>query len=114
MPADIQTGFFCADYFSDFHVPGSKPGVVYTVSLDGTSGVNCTCPAFQFFKGDPSERTCKHVAYVWQHACLWNEQWCDGKADDLDPVPGSCHYQTVPDEACPKCGGPVCPVKIAV
>ena len=113
MSAEVVTGFFCADYFSDFLVPGSKPGTSHRVSLGGLSA-HCSCPAFQFFRGPEMERTCKHIAYVWEHACLWNEQWCEGKADDLDPVAGSCDYPTVQGESCPHCGGPVCPVKIAV
>lgn len=114
MPAEEAIGLFCADYFSDFEVLGSKPGVKYVVSLGGTTFAHCSCPAFAFFKGPEQDRTCKHIAYVWEHACLWNEQWCEGKKADLKPVAGTCDYRTVPEEKCPHCGGPVCPVRIAV
>lgn len=112
MSAEIVTGRFCADYFSSFEVPGSR-GNTYVVTLGGTAA-DCTCPAYKFFRGPEYDRTCKHIAYVWEHACLWNEQWCDGKEDDLSPVAGSLTYDTIPGEVCPHCGGPVCPVKIAV
>lgn len=114
MPAEEAIGLFCADYFSDFLVPSSKPGKTYRVSLGGISSVHCSCPAFEYWKGPEMDRTCKHIAYVWEHACLWNEQWCEGKAGDLRPIPDSCDYRTVPGETCPVCGGPVCPVRIAV
>lgn len=111
MPAEIVTGRFCADYFSVFDVPGSK-GAMWHVVMNGTEA-SCDCPAFRYFKGDPWDRTCKHITYVWDHACLWNEQWCDGKADDLEPAE-STGYPRIPGATCPACGGPVCPVKIAV
>lgn len=111
MPAEIVTGRFCANYFSLFKVPGSKPGVTYTVCLDGGT---CTCLAYQYFRGEEHDRTCKHVTLVFRSVCTWNEQWGEGRENLFQPVPDSRNYPVIPGETCPGCGGPVCPVKIAV
>lgn len=117
MPAEIVTGRFCASWFSDFYVPSSSSQAIYKVSMGGTSHVHCTCPAFRHFRGAEYDRTCKHIAEVFAGACLWNEQWRSGpESGEITcwPIEGSCDYQMVPGESCPTCGGPVCPVKIAV
>lgn len=39
-----------------WEVPGSKPGVMYTVMRNHENHFNCSCPAFSFRRGD-----CKHI-----------------------------------------------------
>lgn len=114
MPAEIVTGEFCASYFGEYRVPGSKLGTVYTVSHWGSGAAECTCPAFKFFKGADHDRTCKHVEYVWQHACMWNCQWFDGN-EVVDLTAETFLYgPPIAGRSCPNCDGPVVPVKIAV
>lgn len=108
----IEVVGFCADYFAAFMVPGSR-GNLYRVELYGGEGpATCECPAFKFHKGEIYDRTCKHIEYVWQNACLYNPQWHDGGPRKIKPM----EYL---DEArlygeCPCCGGPMVPVRIAV
>lgn len=109
MPAEIVNSAFCADYFAVYLVPSSKKGQPpYEVTLAGGEGsAYCTCPGFAY------RQNCRHIKYVWDHACLWNPQWHDGGPDDLHPV----RYLNEDQHhggACPKCGGPMVPVRIAV
>lgn len=57
----VSEGFF-PQYYSTFSAQGPK-GSVYTVSLAGTDFAHCDCPTY--FKGEPSDRTCKHIAAIW-------------------------------------------------
>lgn len=41
---------------SKWEVPGSKPGVMYTVMRGLEDNFNCSCPAFSFRRGE-----CKHI-----------------------------------------------------
>ena len=43
---------------NEWFVPGSKPGVTYTVSVNNNNW-NCTCPAKSFRRGD-----CKHIKSI--------------------------------------------------
>lgn len=104
MPAEIVTAGFCADYFAIFEVTGSK-GDIYRVELFGMDG-HCSCPAWKYRKD------CKHMQYVWDHACLWNPQWYSGGADDLQPVEYLDEDRHFGE--CPHCSGPMVPVRIAV
>lgn len=72
MSIDIVTMEDCASNYGVFQVPGSKPGVTYTVTFSGSEGpAHCTCKGFEH-RGD-----CKHIKYVWDNACLYNPQWKD-------------------------------------
>jgi hypothetical protein len=55
---------------------------------------HCTCPAFQFRKGE-----CKHIKSVRDEACLWHEQF-----DAPVQNPG----------VCPKCGASTVGIMCAV
>ena len=83
MSADIVTVGFCPQYYSTFSVKGSG-GSVYTVSLAGTGFAHCDCPAYTYFKGEPSDRTCKHIKAVWEHGCFYNP------SGRTTPVPMTC------------------------
>ena len=106
MPAEITTGRFCADYFSSFRMMGDS-GIIYTVAVD-----YCSCPAFQY--APEEDKTCKHTMRLFKIGCFWNEQWYDGGERLIKPEEGSCTYPIWEGEQCPNCGGPVCPVRIAV
>ena len=74
-------------------------GKVYEVSLgysDGPYDYNwhCTCQAFKFYKGDPFDRTCKHIKMIQKSPdyCGWDGHFHEGHAGD---------------DKCPRCGGPV-------
>jgi hypothetical protein len=106
----IESAECCATYWGDYDVPGSKPGVRYRVSLgDSTS---CTCPAFEYapFPG----KTCKHIQRVEQEACLWHPQGCERGRTPATLAPRRLTRATVPNSACPLCGGPTVAVRIAV
>jgi hypothetical protein len=110
MPAEITTGEFCASYYGLYTVSGSKPGTSYEVTLNGTAGPHCTCPAFKFSR----DHDCKHLAFVHKQACLWNCQWHDGNDEvTIRPVEFDW-YNEIPGERCPNCDGPVIAVRIAV
>lgn len=110
MPAEITTGPFCASWFADYVVPGSRPGVTYRVSINGTTSVHCTCPAFKFSR----DHTCKHVNAVMNQACMWNCQWHDGNSIiGLVPVVFD-ELSVIPNDRCPNCAGPTVLVRIAV
>lgn len=111
MPAEIVTCHFCADWFSSFVVPSSRGGNSYRVHFQQGFGAVCECKAYEYSK----DKTCKHVRYVMEHACLWNEQWYSGGDRTLRPEPDSLvGYPIISGATCPQCGGPVCPVRIAV
>lgn len=114
MPVDIVPGEFCATYFGSYDVPGSRPGVTYHVVHDGGEGpASCDCPAFKYFKGAVYDRTCKHIEYVWKHACMWNCQWFEGNPNPT-LVPTHINRPVLPNSHCPNCGGPTVGVRIAV
>jgi len=54
----------------------------------------CTCPAFQFRKGE-----CKHIKSVKDKACLWHQQFDGGETKD---------------GKCPKCNGATIGIMCAV
>ncbi len=113
MPAEITSGRFCGSWFATYHVTGSK-GANYVVTLNGgESWPHCTCPAFQY--ADPNDKSCKHVRYVMDKACLWNCQWHDGnkRLGLLRPVE-VWSRNVIPRDRCPNCGGKVVAVMIAV
>jgi hypothetical protein len=109
MPAEIITSAFCADYDAIFHVPGSKPGTHWTVQTDGLQ-IYCDCPAYKF--APEANKHCKHADYVFAHACLWNPQWYDGGDRTIRPT--HVTTRTLASGSCPRCGGPVIPMRIAV
>jgi hypothetical protein len=111
MPVEIITAEFCATYWGDYDVPGSKPGTSYRVSLLGSEGpAYCPCKAFQH--SPPPAKDCKHVRYVWRHACLWNPQWHEPGPGALKPL--TLSTRTIENSECPGCGGPTVAVRIAV
>ena len=116
MSVEIVTAAFCAQYFANYEVQGSK-GNVYTVTLNGGEGAPfCTCPAFKF-SGGYGNQDCKHVKLVWDHACLANPQWKDPGPNDLaeNGITMISHDDhTIPGDVCVGCGGPTVPVKIAI
>lgn len=114
MPAEHQASRFCADYWGIFNVHSDtgEPGLFYTVTMNGGEGVaDCTCPAFKF---SGAARHCKHIDHVFQNGCFWNPQWKEeGGPKNMEPY----DYCKAPDEdldPCPRCGGPVVAVVIAV
>lgn len=111
MPAEIITASFCADYWADFEVESqSGSGETYTVTMNGGEGIaHCTCKAYEY---SGNNHHCKHIDYVFQNGCFWNPQWYDGGSRKLKPkvINGS----TIPGEKCPRCGGPMIAVRIAV
>lgn len=85
-------------------VKGSKGNVyhvVYGYRSEGPYqyGYSCSCPAFKF-RGE-----CKHIEFVRGARCGWN--------GELEPtaVP---NYDEESRPVCPKCGGPVVAMKVAV
>jgi hypothetical protein len=112
MSATIEIHQWCAGYDAQYEVPSfSGPGS-YTVTIGGVTLGHCTCPAFEHWRGDPSDRTCKHIKYVFAHACLHNTQWYEG--GDCTLKPSKITSRTIPDSECPRCGGPEIPFKVAV
>lgn len=118
MPAQIEPGEFCASYWASYEVPGSKPGTFYRVTLYGAEQrASCTCKAYEFacrrvaWDDNP---TCKHIDYVWKHACMWNCQWHDGNAEVTLKPKAYFSQNVIAEEKCPNCEGPVVAVLIAV
>jgi hypothetical protein len=116
MSYDIATVGFCPQYFATFEVTGSKSNI-YQVTLDGAEGpAHCTCPAYAYSKDD--NRTCKHIAAIWKHGCLWNPQWKDAGPNDLDSVgtrlTGTHGRPILQGERCHGCGQDCVAVRIAV
>lgn len=59
----------------------------------------CDCVAFQYGKGKP----CKHIKEVEGERCGWNFEACMGSAEER------------PDDGkCPKCGGELRGIRVAV
>ena len=114
MGYEIVTGEFCASYYASYTVPGSKPDTEWHVSHDGILPPHCDCPAFMYYKGDPWDRTCKHINYVWNHACMWNCQWHEGNKEITVKPDSIDEGNVIKGSSCPNCGGPVVAVKIAV
>lgn len=114
MPAQTETGLFCATNFGEYEISGSN-GKVYHVSIDGASGTFCDCPAYKYSKGEVYDKTCKHIQQVWKEACMWNVQWFEGN-NPHELLPASFNHSTLSGNGynCPNCGGPTVPVRIAV
>ena len=89
-------------------IEGSK-GATYTVrygqSYDRHSlyvyDYSCSCPAFLYHRNG----SCKHIETAKAKRCGWNEGFDPGIAPDRD---------TNGNLVCPKCGGPVVPIKVGV
>lgn len=117
MGLSIETMADCASCFGVFKVPGSKPGVAYTVHLGGESWASCNCPAYTFSKKPAYDRTCKHIDTIWNRqsgACLYNPQWNKGLANPGFMPVDYTNGDFVTSETCPACGGPVIAVRRAV
>lgn len=107
MPADIVTMADCASNYGVYEVTGSK-GARYTVTLTGSEGMpHCTCKGFSF------RHDCKHVAAVYEGACLYNPQWHDAKEHPTHRPVEYTYTQFAEGERC-TCGGPLVYVKRAV
>jgi hypothetical protein len=92
-------------------VPGSKPGVSYTVSYERVFGSRhdalgceygwtCTCENYKRLHSRLGTN-CKHIADVKDQRCTWNAE-CD---PGVYPKDG---------DRCPACGGPIEYVQVAV
>lgn len=86
-------------------VAGSK-GKVYTVvygqlprGSQYSHGYSCDCEAFRFGGGKP----CKHIKAVEHERCAWN---ADAVCGSSEPYP--------PNGKCPKCGGELSGVRVAI
>lgn len=86
-------------------VLGSK-GKTYTVKFgqlpsgaEYSHGFTCDCEAYKFGQGKP----CKHILAVKDQKCDWNHEACMGSGEDR-PANGKC----------PKCGGEISVIRIAV
>jgi hypothetical protein len=111
----VETLGFCPQHDAVFIVPGSAPGTRYRVSL-GIEGAHCECRAFQYCKvEDESDRTCKHVALVRAHGCLYDPQGHDPGPNDLpDHGVEIVSQEGGYGEPCPGCGEDMLPVRVAV
>jgi len=113
MPAQLVPGEFCSSYFATYEVRSQSNALtVYTVSLWGSEApALCTCPAYQY---SGERRECKHIDYVFKHACMWNCQWHTGnKPVELEPKSINTG-SVIPDSHCPNCNAPLVAVMIAV
>lgn len=74
--ATVATEGTCASWYSTFEIPSfnpKTPEAKYTVYMFGPTRTGvCTCKAFRF---SGPKRTCKHVDYINDHACLWSNDW---------------------------------------
>lgn len=110
----IEVMGYCPQHDATFVVPGSR-GARYRVRL-GVYGTHCECRAFQYCKVDfEPDRTCKHVALIRAHGCLYDPQGRDPGPNDL-----SSHGVKIVSqgggygEPCPGCGADMLPIRVAV
>lgn len=115
MPAEIVHAADCASLWGVYEVPSdSDPEKKYRVTLYGESAATCNCKAYEFFKGDAWDRTCKHINQVWNGACKYNINWGTGcEKPAFRPVAYSSPH-IIEGKSCPSCGGPVVAVRRAV
>jgi hypothetical protein len=113
---NIEVAGYCPQHNAEFSVPGSG-GKTWSVTFD-MDGRRCDCPAFQYYKcqaEDESDRTCKHVALVAAHGCLYDPQGGDLGPNDLsDQGIKIVAHDGGYGEPCPGCGDDMMPVRIAV
>lgn len=110
----VEVMGFCPQYDAEFEVPGSTGTYRVSLSLDGP---HCGCRAFKYCKVEyESDRTCKHVALVRAHGCLYDPQGRDPGPNDLEgqgveilALRGGGY-----GEPCPGCGADMMPVRVAV
>lgn len=112
MPAQVEVMRDCASNYGVYQIKASSGNLYYTVSFSGSEGgAHCTCPAYRYSKELPPH--CKHIDRVWNGACMYNPQWCDGhKPVEFKPI--TFNYDAFADEPCPSCGGPTVYVRRAV
>lgn len=97
MSASIEMAEDCASNYGVYEVEGSK-GDTYTVALYGSeAGGSCDCPGFKF-RGD-----CKHLAEVYEGACLYNPQWHDANPNPAVRPTAHTYTQFSKDGKC-ECG----------
>ena len=110
---NVEVMGFCPQYDAVFIVPGSTGS--YRVSLD-IEGPHCECRAFKYCKvEDESDRTCKHLALVRAHGCLYDPQGRDPGPNDLPDHGVKILLQKGGyGEPCPGCGEEMLPVRVAV
>jgi hypothetical protein len=117
MPAEIVSAWFCADYWSEFVVTGSKLDI-YRVHWYGSEGKPSCYNVTQNepCKGMLNWGHCRHVDMTWKQGCFWNPQWYDGGTRQIKPVsrPQEAQRNLRHKIFCPKCRGPVVAVRIAV
>lgn len=112
MSYDVVNMEDCASNFASYQVPGSSS--TYTVTLGGESYVDCRQENGEKCKGFANRQDCKHIRYVYDHACLYNPQYHDGGPADLKPEYDERQPGFLADGKCPACGGPTVLVKRAV
>lgn len=107
----VEVMGLCPQYEAEYEVPGSS-GSTYRVILS-LDGPHCECKAYQYCK-DEFDRTCKHIALVRSHGCLYDPQ-------GREPGPNDLPLQSVEivsqkggyGEPCPGCGADMLPVRVA-
>lgn len=111
MSIDVITMEDCASNYGIFQVESSKPNDPHYVTFYGSeSQAHCTCLSYKYSKS--LNKQCKHLALVFETACMYNPQWHDGNANpQLRPT--GYTYDRFSGNTC-KCGGPLVWVKRAV
>jgi len=111
MSLSIEVMRDCASNFGIFRVESaSSKGKFYTVTFHGSEGQPfCDCPSYKYSQ----DGHCKHIAAVWNGACMYNPQWCDGHKPVIH-TPIGFNYDAFADEPCPACGGKTVYVRRAV
>lgn len=75
---------------------------------------HCSCSAFRYFKRPDYDRTCKHIAAIERHGCLYHPQRNTGPNDLASHGVTVLFHRGDTDEPCPGCGEPMVIVRIAV
>jgi hypothetical protein len=105
---------FCSSYYATYKVRSSSGRPPYAVSILGVEllGV-CNCQAFEYWKGEIFDRTCKHIEYAKANACFWNSHRIGRRRNPPKLYPESISgHNLIPDSECPRCGAPLVRVEI--
>lgn len=70
------------------------------ISFDERTVATCTCPSYKFSTRTP--KWCKHLAAAQKQLCNYHEQ-IDGPPKEVNG-----------EKVCPKCGGPIEYVRVAI
>lgn len=90
----------CSSFWGKFEVPASSiKNHLYIVAIWGNEDTaECTCLSFKHSKGQP----CKHIRYVMNKGCFWDEQ--SGTSGPAELKPFETYLQNDASEPCPNCG----------